>query len=252
MAEFGKKLREAREQQGFSIEDVEEETKIRKLYIKALEDEEFSVLPPLVYANGFVKSYASFLNLNPEELSGEFKELVMQHEDFEELPPMPVTPPPKEPLMNKMPVRNIFLAAVFLIVAIWAGNFLVTYFTGDTDQPDVNKPPVEENRVEPPRQGENSTPAPVPPSVIDEFKLTVKIKPQQKSWILIKADGQEVYQGILTENQEQSFTAKDLLYIKAGNAGAVEIYINEKLQEPLGGVGEVWEKEFKNDDYRKQ
>lgn len=248
MAEFGKKLREAREQQGFTIEDVEEETKIRKLYIKALEEEEFSVLPPLVYANGFVKSYASFLNLNPEELSGEFKELVLYHEDFEELPPMPVTPP-KEPLMNKMPVRNIFLAAVFLIVAIWAGNFLVGYFTSDTDRPDVNKPPVAENRVEPPHQGKNPTPAPVPPQAIDKLNLTVKIKPQQKSWILIKVDGEEKYQGILTENQQQSFTANDSIYIKAGNAGAVEIFINDKLQEPLGGAWEVREKEFKNDDY---
>lgn len=248
MAEFGEKLREAREQQGFTIEDVEEETKIRKLYIKALEEEDFSVLPPLVYANGFVKSYANFLNLNVEELSREFKELIADQGDFEELPPMPPVTPPKEPLMNMMPMRNIFLAAVFLIVVIWAGNFLVGYFTSDTERPDTNKPPVAE-RTEPPRQDKNLTPAPTPPQTNDKLNLTVKIKPQQNSWVLIKVDGEEQYQGILTENQQQSFTANDSIYVKAGNAGAVDILINNQLQEPLGGFGEVQEKEYNNGDY---
>lgn len=245
MAEFGRKLREAREQQGFTFEYVEEETKIRKLYIKALEEENFSILPPQVYANGFVKRYALFLNLDVEAFSREFKELAYGKEEPEELPPMPIKPE-KEPLLSKMPVRNIALAAVFLIVAIWAGNYLVGYFTRDTDRANVIKPPAAEDKNDSQTGDKTPTPAPVPPQASDKLNLTVKVKPQQKSWLLIRVDGEQKLQGILTSDQQQSFAANDSIYIKAGNAAAVEIYINNKLQEPLGGTGEVKEKEFKN------
>ena len=52
---FGEKLREAREAKGYSLDYIEEETKIRKLYIEALEQETFDLLPPKVYATGFVR-----------------------------------------------------------------------------------------------------------------------------------------------------------------------------------------------------
>jgi hypothetical protein len=62
--EIGNSLREARERQSLDYSHVELATKIRAKYIKALEDEEFEMLPSGTYIKGFMRSYAEFLGLD--------------------------------------------------------------------------------------------------------------------------------------------------------------------------------------------
>jgi hypothetical protein len=62
--EIGNSLREARLRQGLDFGDVELGTKIRAKYIRALEEEDFEVLPSGTYIKGFLRSYADFLGLD--------------------------------------------------------------------------------------------------------------------------------------------------------------------------------------------
>jgi cytoskeleton protein RodZ len=62
--EIGNSLREARERQGLEYPQIELATKIRAKYIRALEDEQFEVLPTGTYIKGFLRSYAEFLGLD--------------------------------------------------------------------------------------------------------------------------------------------------------------------------------------------
>jgi hypothetical protein len=64
MFEIGNSLREARLRQGLEHSQVELATKIRAKYIRALEEEEFDVLPGSTYIKGFMRSYAEFLGLD--------------------------------------------------------------------------------------------------------------------------------------------------------------------------------------------
>jgi len=64
MFEIGNSLREARQRQGLDYPQVELATKIRAKYIRALEDEEFAILPSDTYIKGFMRSYAEFLGLD--------------------------------------------------------------------------------------------------------------------------------------------------------------------------------------------
>ena len=64
MFEIGNSLREARVRQGLDYGQVELGTKIRAKYIRALEDEEFEILPTGTYTKGFLRSYAEFLGLD--------------------------------------------------------------------------------------------------------------------------------------------------------------------------------------------
>jgi hypothetical protein len=64
MFEIGNSLREARVRQGLDYPQVELATKIRAKYIRALEEEEFGVLPGGTYIKGFMRSYAEFLGLD--------------------------------------------------------------------------------------------------------------------------------------------------------------------------------------------
>ncbi len=61
-------LRQTREKKGLSLEDIENSTKIKKVYIKAIEEGKFHKLPSESYALGFVKNYAKFLELPINEV----------------------------------------------------------------------------------------------------------------------------------------------------------------------------------------
>ena len=64
----GKRLREAREAKGASIEEASGATRIRAYYIEALEKGDFSALPSPVQVRGFLRAYAKYLGLEAEEL----------------------------------------------------------------------------------------------------------------------------------------------------------------------------------------
>src|SRR6478672_9626676 len=72
MFEIGSALREARERRGLSYSQVEEGTKIRARYIRALEDEDFGVLPGATYSKGFLRAYADYLGLDGHLFIDEF------------------------------------------------------------------------------------------------------------------------------------------------------------------------------------
>ena len=68
MSELGKLLRKAREERGYSLDDVQDITKIRKRYLEAIEEGDYNVLPGSFYARAFVKNYAETVGLDAEEV----------------------------------------------------------------------------------------------------------------------------------------------------------------------------------------
>ena len=68
MSELGKLLRKAREQRGYTLDDVQDITKIRKRYLEAIEEGDYKVLPGTFYARAFVKNYAETVGLDAEEV----------------------------------------------------------------------------------------------------------------------------------------------------------------------------------------
>ncbi len=64
MFEIGNSLREARVRQGLEIPQVELATKIRSKYLRAIEDEQFGLLPDEPYVKGFLHAYAEYLGLD--------------------------------------------------------------------------------------------------------------------------------------------------------------------------------------------
>jgi cytoskeleton protein RodZ len=64
MFEIGNSLREARLRQGLDFPEIEQATKVRPKYLRALEDEQFDILPGQTYVKGFLRSYAEYLGLD--------------------------------------------------------------------------------------------------------------------------------------------------------------------------------------------
>ena len=74
MASLGDMLRAAREERGISLAEAERETKIRLKYLSAMEDDNPALMPGPTYARGFLRNYAAYLGLDPNEAVELFEE----------------------------------------------------------------------------------------------------------------------------------------------------------------------------------
>ncbi|MBM2820705.1 MAG: family transcriptional regulator [Candidatus Berkelbacteria bacterium] len=71
---LAEKLRMYRKKQHLSLEQAEEETKVRLKYLIALEKGDYSQLPEDVYTIGFLSKYADFLDASKEELIRDYRQ----------------------------------------------------------------------------------------------------------------------------------------------------------------------------------
>ncbi|PAD20806.1 hypothetical protein CHH64_11505 [Terribacillus saccharophilus] len=137
--DIGAKLREARESKGMTLEDVQQRTKIQKRYLKAIEENNHSVMPGEFYTRAFIKEYAQTVGLNPDEV------LEPKQQQQETPAAVPVQeeseapsrqersrvrendrPPRKErkgiPYLSSIIIGLIVLAAIIVVVFIYAGG----------------------------------------------------------------------------------------------------------------------------------
>jgi cytoskeleton protein RodZ len=131
---IGDRLREARMRQKIDIADVEAATKIRAKYLRALENEEFGLLPGPTFAKTFLRTYAEYLGLDAQLLVEEYR---VQHEPRgEEIMPIGATGPGRRARRGggRRPVGppgpGVVFGAIFvLLLAV----ILVLGFTGEDD-----------------------------------------------------------------------------------------------------------------------
>ncbi|MEL7313831.1 MAG: RodZ domain-containing protein [Cyanobacteria bacterium J06559_3] len=81
--------------------------------------------------------------------------------------------------------------------------------------------------------------AAAPPETAGSEPITFQINLEDDSWMQVRVDGEEVYEGTLTAGTRESWTAQSELQIIAGNSGAVLYSFNGSDETPLGAPGSV-------------
>lgn len=76
LEELGRFIRETREKKKLSLQDLHENTKIRVLYLKAIEEGNFNIIPGVVYLKGFLRNIARELNIDFNELLETYSEAI--------------------------------------------------------------------------------------------------------------------------------------------------------------------------------
>jgi hypothetical protein len=98
---------------------------------------------------------------------------------------------------------------------------------------------------EPTRVTLTATPLPPPPRATS---LEVHVSVTTRSWMRVEVDGAEGYEGILEAGQSRDFSAHSRVTMRAGNAGGVKITVNGQAEGPLGGSGEVVDRQWQLTD----
>jgi cytoskeleton protein RodZ len=124
MPDIGATLREARMHARIDISEIESETKIRAKYLRALENEEWDLLPGPTYVKSFLRTYADALGLDGKLLIEEYK---LRHERLSDVELQPIAPPGQRE--RRRPPRASF-GRGWLVAAVIVGLVAALYFLG--------------------------------------------------------------------------------------------------------------------------
>jgi cytoskeleton protein RodZ len=108
-------LRNERILQGYSLSEVASALNIREGHLLALEEGNFSSLPPLVYAQGFVSAYAGFLHLDRSDLVARFRQEAHEAATRQPTAPQFNLSPAAETLERRLPSLPVVLVGLILV-----------------------------------------------------------------------------------------------------------------------------------------
>ena len=122
-SQVGSVLRKARDRRKVELSEVEEATKIRLRFLRAIESEEWDVLPGGVYTRAFIRTYAAYLGLDGERLAEDFRSDIEGRvgERTPAVDPSPAVPPPAaKPPRQRVAIPRSNRLAVAVVVAVTA------------------------------------------------------------------------------------------------------------------------------------
>jgi hypothetical protein len=126
MADIGSTLREARMRARIDISEVEAATKIRAKYLRALENEEWDLLPGPVYVKSFLRTYGDYLGLDSRMLIDDYKRRYEHPGDHD---PRPIQARARDreraargPLIQPWVAIAVVLIAVVVALAVIGGS----------------------------------------------------------------------------------------------------------------------------------
>ena len=223
MFEIGNSLREARLREQLDFPAIEQGTKIRAKYLRALEDERFEMLPAHTYIKGFLRTYADFLGLDGGLYVDEYNSRFVAGD--EDQPPLRTrrVPMPRSGRRRRFESGVVLLAltAIVLVTAL----VIVAWKFGGVGGESV--PGLQPAAVTPEVQQAGPNTIAAPSSRPGRAALSVR-SVKGDSWMEVRAGsgtGRLLYGGTLERGQSQRFVQKKI-YVAFGNPENVSVKVN--------------------------
>jgi cytoskeleton protein RodZ len=181
MPDIGSTLREARMHARIDISEIESETKIRAKYLRALENEEWDLLPGPTYVKSFLRTYADALGLDGKLLIEEYK---LRHERLSDVELQPIAPLGQRERRRRprAVVPRSWLVAV-VVVGLLVGLWVIGNRNGGDGGSSASTPPPTTTR--------SKTTSPSSKAAAPKKKRKKKSKPKAKfARLTIVATGQ--------------------------------------------------------------
>lgn len=274
MASLGAQLKQEREKQGMTLEQISLATKIGTRMLRALEEEHFDQLPGGIFNKGFIRAYARCLHMDEDQAIADYVAATTvasaanqsDNNDQTPVPPPILDPPSREPIHDAGLPWGIF-AVVLLIVAL--GFAAWGYYSRESQKapPESATAPANSLNISPAAVTERSSPeqnpiasskpatattTPAVPTLSQtstasqpqssapaNATFVVAIKAREDSWLSISVDGEVVTRSLLTAPAQKSVRAEKEITVRAGNVGAVDFEFNGKKLPTQGDYGEV-------------
>jgi cytoskeleton protein RodZ len=217
MPPIGETLREARMRQGLDIADVEERTKIRARYLRALENEEWGLLPGSTFVKTFLRTYAELVGVDAHLLVEEYRTNHEVGEDEALGAPPTAGPEPPRPLPRRGPPGPPGRGAVLAALAFGLVVFLLVLglLNDDGERGGERAAEKTEKTATGPRKATRRRPMPSPRPAAPKG-VTVRLAPSVPTYVCVDTGPGTaiVFQGIL--ERARTFKTPDRLRLNLG------------------------------------
>jgi cytoskeleton protein RodZ len=223
MFEIGSTLREARVRRKLTLQQIEEDTKIRVKYVQAMENEDFDLIPSPTYVKGFLRTYAEYLGLDPRMILDEYRSRFMPNEEIAPFAGSSALGRPRRP-RRRSNLAFVAVAALLVLALVW--------ILGRTSGEEGSgaPPPVAVVTSPTPSHSPSSSPIVQPTkSVVPYQGARLVVLTQDSCWLEVRrrnATGEVVYIGTLPGGASKSFRDPQALYVRFGDPVGVRVKVN--------------------------
>ena len=223
---LGEKLQQARESRGVTLAEVAEQTRISPLYIEAIENNDYRILPGGIFNKGFVKSFAKYVGVDEQEALSDYTQLISQQEG--DIGDEPKTYKPEvwtDERASSSSVITIVFAVVILGLMTWGILTLVNYLQSEQNQTVAVNSNTVNNSANTNVNTNTNVSQPMPST--DEISVELKVSEDVAATVI--TDAKTSYP-TLTPAKPTILKAKDSLKISysKSKATAVQMTLNGK------------------------
>jgi cytoskeletal protein RodZ len=246
--DVGATLRRAREQKGFTLDQLSRATKISLTSLRALENNDFERLPAVVYTRGFLRSYAREVGLDPDDTVDQY---LLQ---LEEALPIAMAEPEPAPSSQKLtepmphaeaaaraptPLRiqidlkslpRPAMAAAALVLLAVIGLFV--WRGGDDSAQVANAESSQRDAAQAAAQVPANDAAHA--ANVTDDRLRIELKATGPCWVSASADRSPALSRLLQAGESETIEAKDELVLRVGDPSTLSLTINGEPVRPLG------------------
>jgi cytoskeletal protein RodZ len=235
--EIGTTLREARVRRKLTLQQVEEDTKIRVKYLQAMENEDFDVMPGATYVKGFLRTYATYLGLDARIVLDEYTSRLGPrdvHEPFGGSSAL-------RPRVHRR--RNTLLFVAVLCLLILAVLYTLGLGREQAQEPPPTRPDALgiESASPSPDASPKATASPSPTATkapVNMVRITAR---DGDCWMRVRRGGETgeiVFEGVLPEGTTRVWEAK-VLWLRLGAPGVVGIRVGGEKVPAIDEPGPV-------------
>ncbi|HEY9692371.1 MAG TPA: RodZ domain-containing protein [Oculatellaceae cyanobacterium] len=249
LKDIGSRLRQFRQAQSLSLEDVASKTRIQARLLKAIEEGRIDILPEPVYVQGFIKRFADAIGLDGEDLASEYPtwpSIFFIKPSWLSLPSAQLRP-----------VHLYFSYILLVFLAVNALSAIVNKSAIHVSNADISEPKLEQpvtkssqlqaslpdklhlNHSSSSKPAEITQAMAVSENTTNTEPVRVGVTVKAESWMRVVADGKTEFEGVLQQGDQRTWVAKEQLTVLAGNAGGVLIAFNDEKPKELGEPNKV-------------
>jgi Helix-turn-helix domain len=223
----GSALRTVREGRGLTLDEAARDTRVRRDYLEAIEDEAFERLLGDVHVRGCLRTYASYLRLSPDKVVAMYERGTEPDEQPEvTAPALPRTEPVLGARRRRDDHRLLVLIAVTILVL--AGAFGV--LSARRPAPPAAELPAETSEVvSPPAAGRG---------------ISLAVVARKPVEVTVIADGSDPVSYELRPDEGRSFDAEMSITVRLSEGASANITVSGKDYGYPGVEGEPWKETF--------
>ncbi|MEW5948469.1 MAG: RodZ domain-containing protein [Thermodesulfobacteriota bacterium] len=264
MESIGDYLRRERELRNITLEEVANATRINIGILRNIEEGQTERLPAEVFVRGFIRCYAQYIGLDPNDVLLRYHPQTTPSEHQEE-----AGPPPEKPEKKIWSFfsrhKKLIKISISIIIVVFLLSLVVNIGKKDTqkkEQPPLSKSsdqahpqPIEANRVvdqartDAPEQ--TNIPAPqakaqeppklqnITPGHIYEKQHELRAVFKENTWVQAVIDEQNLQEYSFKAGETITWTMGNKIRLIIGNAGGMDLYLDGEQMKSLGDSGQV-------------